>query len=150
MKIRGFLRISQCPRWFNKMLIIFFHFLQVFLTFPFFFDTFHQNHPKTIPLFNGISHFLTTFCQKSSLFCPKSSLFRFRFRADSAHLRNLLLFIQHSIPTNRDKIIIKLHYSHKYPRDKTLDRYYTQFCGRMATIFSDLPPKALQAPISQE
>jgi len=45
-----------------------FNFLQLFRTFPLFFDTFHQNHPKTILLFNRISHFLTTFCQKSSLF----------------------------------------------------------------------------------
>jgi len=45
-----------------------FNFLQLFRTFPLFFDTFHQNHPKTTPLFDRISHFLTTFCQKSSLF----------------------------------------------------------------------------------
>jgi len=54
-----------------------------FVTFPLFFTTFHQNHPRTTPLFDGISHFLTTFCHFLSLF-------RLRFRADfnpqSAHL----------------------------------------------------------------
>jgi hypothetical protein len=57
-----------------------FHFLQLFLTFPLFFDTFHQNHPKTTPLFNRISPFLTTFCRFLSLF-------HFRFRANSAQKR---------------------------------------------------------------
>jgi hypothetical protein len=54
---------------------IFFHFSQLFLTFPLFFDTFHQNHPKTTPLFNTIFHFLTTFCRFLSLFVTFSFSF---------------------------------------------------------------------------
>jgi hypothetical protein len=66
----------------NPVEKIFVHFLQLFRTFPLFFTTFRQNHPKTTPLFNTISHFLTTFCRFFSLF---SAL----LHANSAHLRKI-------------------------------------------------------------
>jgi len=60
----------------------------LFLTFPLFFTTSHQNHPKTTSLFVRISHFLTTFCHFLSLFQRISATFPLRFRANSAHFRN--------------------------------------------------------------
>jgi len=65
--------------------------LQLFLTFSLFFDISHQNHPKTASLFDGISHFLTTFRRFLTLFQRISATFSLRFRAKSAHLRNPLL-----------------------------------------------------------
>jgi len=64
---------------------IFVHFLQLFRTFPLFFTTFHQNHPKTTSLFNCFLSFFITFYHFLAHF----------FTLIQRTCARFLLFIQH-------------------------------------------------------